>query len=292
MILSMTGYGRGEAKSGSLTVVAEVRSVNNRFLEVSVRMPRIFATREQLLKDLTRKYLSRGKINITVTLDDGDSVAIPIKVNKAAAKSYYRLLTDLRRTLKLREAVKMEHLLNFSDIFDADTDEGIEEERWEVVVAAVNGALEQLQEMRRNEGQELGADMAERIDRIASIVDAVELKSKDRIPQERERLRDRVKQILQAGEVDENRLELELVLLSEKLDVTEECVRLRSHLKFFMESVSSPDPGGRKLNFLVQEILREINTIGSKASDAEITRMVISGKEEVEKIREQLQNIE
>jgi uncharacterized protein (TIGR00255 family) len=292
MILSMTGYGRGEAKKKSLTAVAEIRGVNNRFLEVSVRIPRVVSTREQALKDLTRKYLSRGKINITVMMEDGDSGAVPIKLNKSSAKAYHKLLNDLRRTLKLRETVKLDHLLKFSDIFDVDASESLENELWEVVVESVTQALDQFQTMRKNEGKELEVDLLQRLSTIDSVVNTVEEKSKNRVPLERDRLRERIKQLLQSGEYDEQRLDLELVLLADRLDVTEECVRLRSHLKFFGEAIASSEPSGRKLNFLIQEMHREINTIGSKANDADISRLVILMKEEIEKMREQIQNIE
>jgi uncharacterized protein (TIGR00255 family) len=292
MILSMTGYGRGEAKKKSLVAVTEIRGVNNRFLEVSVRVPRVVSTREQELKDLTRKYLSRGKINITVTLDNGDSGAVPIKLNKSSAKAYYKLLNELRRTLRLRETVKLIHLLEFSDIFDVDASDSLEDEQWEVILSSVTQALDQFQSMRRNEGKELETDILQRLATIDSVVDTIGEKSKTRVPLERERLRERVKQLMQSGEYDEQRLELEIALLADKLDVTEECVRLRSHLKFFREAIASSEPGGRKLNFLIQEMHREINTIGSKSGDAEISRFVINMKEEIEKIREQIQNIE
>jgi len=146
--------------------------------------------------------------------------------------------------------------------------------------------------MRKNEGAELEVDMKQRLENIGRSVDRIEAKSRERIPEERERLRERVYQLLNSDEVDEQRLELELVLLSDKLDVTEECVRLRSHLKYFNDAIDSNDPSGRKLNFLIQEMHREINTIGSKASDTEISQLVIGMKEEIERIREQIQNIE
>lgn len=292
MIVSMTGYGRGESKGKIYSVITETRSVNNRFLEVSVRAPKLVSLREQELKELTRRYLSRGKVNITVTLETADDGAVPIRVNPAQAKAYYQLLNDLRKSLKLREAVKIEHLLHFSEIFDADSQDALPDEEWNAVVESVDAALQELQTMRKNEGVELENDMKQRIGNIAHAVDRIEERSKQRIPQERERLRERVYQLLNADEVDEQRLELELVLLSEKLDVTEECVRLRSHLKYFKDALASDEPSGRKLNFLMQEMHREINTIGSKASDTEIAQSVIGMKEEIERIREQIQNIE
>jgi uncharacterized protein (TIGR00255 family) len=288
----MTGYGRGEARGKTYLVVTEARSVNNRFLEISLRAPKLISLREQEIKELTRRYLSRGKVNITITLETSDDGALPIIVNPPQAKAYYRLLNDLKKTLKLRETVKIEHLLHFSEIFDANSEDALPEDEWEAVVRSVEAALQQVHTMRKNEGTELEYDILKRLGNIGGSVDRIDEKSKQRIPQERERLRERVYQLLNSDEVDEQRLELELVLLADKLDVTEECVRLRSHLKFFKDTLDSSDPSGRKLNFLIQEMHREINTIGSKASDTEIAQSVIGMKEEIERIREQIQNIE
>ncbi len=292
MILSMTGFGRGEAQGNIYSIVTETRSVNNRFLEVSIRAPKLVSLRDQELKEVVRRYLSRGKVNITITLETADDGTAPIVVNPSQANAYYTLLNDLRKTLKLRETVKLQHILQFSEIFDSNSEDTLADEEWDAVLRSVDMALQQLQAMRMNEGTELERDLKTRIENIAGTVDGIEEKSKDRIPQERERLRERVYTLLNTDEVDEQRLELELVLLSEKLDVTEECVRLRSHLKFFKDTLDSDVPGGRKLNFLIQEMHREINTIGSKASDTEIARSVIGMKEEIERIREQIQNIE
>jgi len=288
----MTGFGRGEAQGKIYSIVTEARSVNNRFLEVSIRAPKLVSLRDQELKEVVRRYLSRGKVNITITLETADDGTAPIAVNPSQAKAYYTLLNDLRKTLKLRETVKLQHILQFSEIFDSNSEDSLADEEWDAVLRSVDTALQQLQAMRMNEGNELERDLKTRIENIAGTVDGIEEKSKHRIPQERERLRERVYTLLNTDEVDEQRLELELVLLSEKLDVTEECVRLRSHLKFFKDTLDSDVPGGRKLNFLIQEMHREINTIGSKASDTEISRSVIGMKEEIERIREQIQNIE
>jgi uncharacterized protein (TIGR00255 family) len=292
MILSMTGYGRGEVQGKSFTVITEARSVNNRFLEVSLRAPKLISVREQEIKEIARRFLSRGKVTMTVSLESENDGTASLSVNRASAKAHYQLLNQLRKTVKLRETVKLEHLLQFSEIFDVDSDEALDDEEWDVVIRSATMALQQLQEMREGEGRELSNDMLQRIDAIDSAIDFIESKSRERVPLERERLRERVQQILHADEIDERRLELELVLLSDKLDVTEECVRLRSHIKYFRESANSKDPSGRKLGFLLQEMHREINTIGSKASDSEISQKVIGLKEEVEKIREQIQNIE
>jgi uncharacterized protein (TIGR00255 family) len=259
---------------------------------MSLRAPKLVSLREQEIKELVRKYLSRGKVNINITLEAMNDGAMPLRVNRSSAKACYQLLNELRSTLRLRETVKIEHLLHFSEVFDADAENGLPDDEWNAVIGSISEALQNLHAMRKNEGTELERDLANRIASIESAIDSIEVRSRDRIPLERERLRERVHQLLQSNEIDEQRIDLELVLLSEKLDVTEECVRMRSHLKFFMEILDSNEPGGRKLNFLIQEIHREANTIGSKSSDADISRSVIGIKEEIEKIREQIQNIE
>jgi uncharacterized protein (TIGR00255 family) len=210
-----------------------------------------------------------------------------------AAKAYIKLLNDLRKAAKIKEKVRLEHLLKFSEVFEVPKDEQSDEREWLVVEEALRAALDAFNTMRRNEGGELGKDLQRRIQWLSGTVDKIERLSRERIPEERKRLHDRIAQLVEDKSiVDQNRLELEIALLADKLDVTEECVRFRSHTKFFLETIANSDSAGRKLNFLVQEINREANTIGSKTNDSEIAHMVVQMKEELEKIREQLQNIE
>jgi len=292
MVTSMTGFGRGEASEGPITVGVELRSVNSRFLEVSARLPRSLSSRENEIKDLVRKRMSRGKINILVSLERKGNGTIPLKVNPPAAKAYYKLLSELRRTLRLKESVKLVHLLEFSDIFESLDEEGSDEKEWAVARKGILAALEELSAMRAQEGRELEADFRHRIEVLQEHLDAVNRLSREQVPLERERLRERIKQLLESETIDEGRLEMEIALLADRLDVTEECVRFRSHNKFFLEALGAPDPVGRKLNFLLQEMHREANTIGSKSSSTEIAHIVVHVKEELERIREQLQNIE
>jgi uncharacterized protein (TIGR00255 family) len=203
------------------------------------------------------------------------------------------LLNELRRTVKIREQVRLEHVLNFSEVLEPvdEEDTGIEE--WELVERALKEALVNLNEMRAKEGGELAVDLKRRVEWISSVLTDIEDRSVKRIPEERLRLQERIAQLV--GDkvvVDQNRLELEIALLADKLDVTEECVRYRSHNKFFLEALERGEGAGRKLNFLVQEMNREANTIGSKTNDAEIAHVVVRMKEELERIREQIQNIE
>lgn len=292
MISSMTGYGYGEVGDGDLTATVEVRSVNSRFLEATARLPRTLMLRENDVREAVRRKIVRGKVNVVITVKRESMTGTPLKINAPAARTYYRLLNDLRKAVRLREKVKLEHLLRFSEVMEIDEAHASDEREWSVVEKATNRALDEMVRMRLNEGEELRKDLEPRIRQLGETTDQVEMLSKGRIPQERNRMRERVRQILEDGEVDEQRLELEIAFLADKLDVTEECVRFRSHNKFFLEALRNDEAAGRRLNFLVQEMSREANTIGSKASDAAIAHLVIQMKEELEKVREQLQNIE
>lgn len=289
----MTGYGRAEVTKKGKTATVEVRSVNSRFLEVSARLPRTLSQRENDVKELVRKYVNRGKVSVVVTLEAETNGAAPLKINVDAAKAYYRLLEQLRNEVKLKEPVSLSHLLQFSEVLEAAEGSESGEKEWQVVEQAMHRAMKEFNQMREKEGKELAKDLKKRIEWIGATLEKIEKLSKSRIPEERQRLYERVAQLLEDKIViDQNRLELEIVLLSEKLDVTEECVRYRSHNKFFLEAMANEDSAGRKLNFLVQEMNREANTIGSKSSDSAIAHLVVRLKEELEKVREQIQNIE
>ena len=293
MVSSMTGFGRAEVNKNGITVSTEVRSVNSRYLDLTLRLPRNFSQREKEMKDIVRTFLNRGNLNIIVKVEHDSNDVVPLKVNKAAAKSYYKLLNEIRKTVKLPEKVKLEHLLTFSDVLETVDEEETDETEWELVQESVRQALGSLNAMRVQEGSELAADLEKRIRWMDETLNEVEKLSKERIPEERKNLHERIAELVEDKFViDQNRLELEIALLVDKLDVTEECVRYRSHNKYFLEALNKNEAAGRKLNFLVQEMNREANTIGSKSSDATIAHLIVGLKEELEKIREQLQNIE
>ena len=292
MIASMTGFGRGEAHKGGITISVELRTVNSRFLEVSSRLPRSLSLRENDVKELIRRRISRAKVNVIANVEREGNGSAGLGINSSAAKAYYKLLVQLRKTLKLKETVKLEHMLQFSEIFEQQEIGGTDEKEWEVLQESLEAALEALAEMRRAEGGELERDFRARIALLDEKLAQIGRLSVEQVPAERVRLRERVSQLIEKTPVDEGRLELELALLADRLDVTEECVRFRSHNKFFLEALALPEPAGRKLNFLIQEMNREANTIGSKSSATEIAHLVVNMKEELEKIREQLQNIE
>lgn len=287
----MTGYGRGETSSGGITISVELRTVNNRFLEVTARLPRTLSLRENEIKEIIRRRISRGKVNLVTAAEREDNGTIPITINAAAARSYFKLLSQLRKAVRVKEPVKLEHLLQFSEIFEQREVESTDEKEWKVLQAALDQALNGLETMRRNEGAELERDFRARIALLEEKLTRIESISKDQVPAERTRLRERIALLIE-GPLDEGRLEMEIALMADRLDVTEECVRFRSHNKFFLDALAAPDAAGRKLNFLIQEMNREANTIGSKSSVTEIAHIVVGMKEELERIREQVQNIE
>jgi uncharacterized protein (TIGR00255 family) len=287
----MTGYGRGEAKDHGVTATVELRGVNSRFLEVVARLPRSLSLRENDIKEIVRKSVTRGKVNIVVTIErenDGDP---GLRINASAARSYLRLLSQLKKATKIRETIKLEHLLRFSEVLEGGEVERADETEWETFQTALREALTQFVGMRANEGAELRKDLASRLDLLEQTLREIEAISREQVPQERVRLRERISELMNGEQVDEGRLELEIALLADRLDVTEECVRFHSHNKFFLAALDE-EAAGRKLNFLVQEMNREANTIGSKSSSVDIAHRVVRLKEELERIREQLQNIE
>jgi len=292
MIASMTGFGRGEANRGGVAISVELRTVNSRFLEVTTRLPRSLSLRENDVKELIRKRISRGKVNVIANIEKEGNGSAGLEINSSAAKAYYKLLLQLRKTLKLKETVKLEHMLQFSEIFEQKDDGATDEKEWGVLQKSLDAALGALAEMRQAEGGQLERDFRARIALLDEKLGQIERLSVEQVPAERVRLRERVAQLIEKTQIDDGRLELELALMADRLDVTEECVRFRSHNKFFLEALALPEPAGRKLNFLIQEMNREANTIGSKSSATEIAHLVVGMKEELEKIREQLQNIE
>jgi uncharacterized protein (TIGR00255 family) len=293
MIRSMTGYGRGEHTSGGKTVIVELRSVNSRYLELVSRVPRSLSLRENEMKEVVRSRIIRGKITLNATMQGDTDGSVAVRVNEEAVKAYQKLLNDVRKAARIKETVKLSHLLSFSEIFENDAKEEDDTVLWSVFEQALIRAVEQLQTMRANEGREIAKDMIKRVEGIESRLAEVEKLAKEKVPEERNRLQERISALVSDKRViDSQRLELEIALLADKLDVTEECVRFRSHNKFFLETLEREEGAGRKLNFLIQEMNREANTIGSKTNDAAIAHHVVAVKEELEKIREQLQNFE
>jgi uncharacterized protein (TIGR00255 family) len=269
----------------------EARSVNGRYLELSVKLPKEYSEHEGRIREVVREHVLRGSVNLYIRREDLAEIT-PLNVDVEAARHYVDALRTIQTELGVGGEVRIEHLTVFPSIFQRPLRSAERPDVWPSLKEAVVQALTAMNSMRDMEGKDLSRDLVTRCETIASALEIVEKRSLERIPAERERLRERVRQILDENAIDESRLSLEIVLLSEKLDITEECVRLRSHIKHFQQYMATEQQPGRKLNFLVQEMNREINTIGSKCNDADIAVTVVTMKEELERIREQIQNVE
>ena len=292
MLRSMTGFGRGTAREGAADATVEVRTVNGRYAEVTVRGLGDLAEHEAAVQSLVKDAIERGNATVHVTLATG-AASGPLQVDPAAASALGALLRHAAEAAGLApESVTVADLLRAGDVLvPAPPDPAAAEAAWAAVRAALAEALTRLDAMRQAEGTALADDLGARLDVLDALTAEVEARAPVRLEAARQRLRDRLTDLADVPDLDPGRLETEAVLLSDKLDVTEETVRLRSHLEQVREALAAPEPVGRRLNFLSQEIGREVNTIGSKANDAEITRLSVSMKEELEKIREQVQNV-
>lgn len=293
MIVSMTGYGKAEAQYGDKNYSIEIRSVNNKFCEISFKYPKFLYTKDFELKDTVRKKVSRGKLSIYINVGTDKNEDNVFKVDKENVKVYHNVLKDIRKTIGSKEKIKLEHILTFSEFIAKDVSNELADEEFKFILDLLNKALDDLISMKIKEGESLQDDIMGRVKLIESESQVIEKISLANIKEERDKLFSKVELLLGDKKlVDENRVEQEVVLLAEKLDISEECVRLRSHTKYFEEYAASKELAGRRLNFLTQEINREINTMASKSLNAEISQRVSALKEELEKIREQLQNIE
>lgn len=292
MIESMTGFGSGKSTQKGITVTVEIRSVNNRFVELSAKLPKILQNREGDLKEIIRTELNRGKITVNIQLEKESIDSTPLMVDTIMAKRYTKLLQQLILETGIQDEVKLDHLLKFNDIFISSSDENTNELEWEVTKIALKQAITSLREMRKAEGEALSKDFAYRIQLMRQTAEQVKKLSEGRSELERKKLQEKIASIITDDKINPDRLELEIALLCERLDITEELVRLDNHLDFFINAINEPTSSGRKLNFLVQEMNREVNTIGSKSNSSETAHLVVGLKEELERIREQLQNIE
>lgn len=289
----MTGFGRGNARTNEIALTVELRSVNSRYCEVAARLPRQLAEYESGVQNLIKQHVTRGRINAQFQLENAEADGLSVQINENTVKAYTHLLEKLKQASGIAEPITLTHLLSFPDVVTSiEESTEVNEQLWEVVKSALLSAIDSLKQMRLQEGLALKLDLEERVAHIENGLNLVEERAPERITEARTRLLERLQDIFEDDRVDRDRLELEITLLADRLDVTEECVRLRSHLQLFSEALTSDEPVGRKLNFITQEINREINTIGSKSNDARVAHLVVNMKEELEKIREQIQNIE
>ena len=292
MVKSMTGYGRARQERNGRNITVEVRSVNNRYLDCTVKMPRAYIFAEDAMKALVQKYISRGKVDVFVTVDAVTADQTVVQVNEPLARSYYQALSRLREMFSLEDELSASTLAKFPDVLAVTK----AEEDLEMISADICAVLEEAltahRQMRSVEGEKLFSDIAGRADIIESVVAKVEERSPQTVSEYRARLEAKMREVLQSTTIDESRILTEAAIFADKIAVDEETVRLRSHLSQLRTMLSGDEPVGRKLDFLIQEVNRECNTIGSKCNDLTIARDVVNMKAEVEKIREQVQNIE
>ncbi|MFZ4590693.1 MAG: YicC/YloC family endoribonuclease [Ignavibacteria bacterium] len=294
MLISMTGYGKAEEVKNGVRYLVELRSVNSRFSEVLLKCPKHIYTKEYEIREIIKKEISRGKISVLINLDSSDIANnASVMLDEDSLKVQLDILKKIKKKVNSKEKLKLEHILAFSDYFLKDNEDAVDEEEFTLVTKLIKLALENMFEMKRREGAFLEKDILERIEVLDVESKKIVELSKERITEEKRVFNEKLNYFLTDRNIlDEKRLEFELALLTERMDITEECVRLKSHIEFFTDSVNSNENVGRRLNFLLQEMNREINTIASKASDAVISQKVSLLKEELEKIREQIQNIE
>ena len=292
MIKSMTGYGRASGFSGKLEISVEIKSVNNRYLDCSFKMPRVYSSFEETMKSTVHRYISRGKVDVFVTIDSSNAGDIEIRVNAPLAEAYLAALRDMSARHGLADNIGVMDLARFPDVLQVEKKEADLDELCADVCSVLEAALGDFNDMRKREGDKLGRDITERLDEIERLTALVEGITPRTTAEYRNKLETRMREILQGAELDESRILTEAALFADRTAINEELVRLRSHMSQLREMLRGGEPVGRKMDFLVQEFNREANTIGSKGNDAEMAKVVVDLKAEIEKIREQAQNVE
>tara|TARA_R110002096_G_scaffold97821_4_gene218050 strand:- start:2775 stop:3644 length:870 start_codon:yes stop_codon:yes gene_type:complete len=289
----MTGFGRGEATDNGFSAIVEIKSLNSRYLDITTRLPQRLQDKELELKEILQKNINRGKLNINIHVLEVDNGEPHIAVDEVKVKAYTRILKQVQQAAGIDEPINIRNITSFGDIFiTREEDENTLGLKWSIAQKATYAAIENLIAMRTREGNQLKKDLLERLESIEQNLTDVEIVSNGRVDEVRAKLTDRITQLLEDENFDKDRLELEVAVIADKMDITEEIVRMRAHIKFFIEAIEQPEPAGRRLNFLTQEMNRELNTIGSKANDSEIAHHIVRSKETLEQIREQVQNVE
>ena len=292
MIRSMTGYGRGEAVLHDRTITVELRAVNNRYLDCTVKIPRLYVFAEEAIKSCVQKQVGRGKVDVFVSIDATAADKIDVSLNKPVADGYYQALKQMQAAYGLNDDISVSLLSRFPDVFLVEKEQGDADVIAGDIVQVLAQALADFNAMREREGEKLAQDIQGRAQTIAGLVSQVEERSPQTVAEYREKLRQRMQEVLENTQLDESRILTEAALFADKVAVDEETVRLRSHLDQLGQMLEQGGAIGRKLDFLIQEFNREANTIGSKCSDVALARVVVELKGEIEKIREQVQNIE
>lgn len=292
MIKSMTGFGRFEILEAERKVTVEMKGVNHRYLDVNIRMPKKLNFFESSIRNLLKQYASRGKIDIFITYEDMTETQVVLKYNETLAREYMGYYKKMEETFGLENDVKVSTLARCPEVITMEEQAADEEELWNVLKKALEGAFTQFVETRTAEGEQLKKDLIEKLDGMESYVEQIEERSPKIVAEYREKIEEKVKELLADTQIDENRIAQEVVLFADKICTDEETVRLKSHIRHMKETLKTSEGIGRKLDFIAQEMNREANTILSKANDLETSNLAIELKTEVEKVREQIQNIE
>jgi len=288
----MTGFGKGEFKVGSTVINVEIRSVNSRFCEILIRMPIKFTIQEEMLKNFIKDNLKRGKIDVLIEISGKEDFESVIDVNEEKLYGYLNVVKKIKEKFKIKGEINIQNILEIQDIFITREEKDIVEKFWEGVNRAASKAIKNLIKSRREEGKDLAKDLKERINTIIKNLKYIERAAEKKNKQIFKRLKEKINKLVEGVEkINKGRLELEVAFLSEKYDITEECVRLNHHNNFFLQTLKDGGEIGKKLEFILQEMSREINTIGAKGILFEISKFVIYIKEEIEKLREQARNI-
>lgn len=292
MLKSMTGYGHCEIIEGGKKISAEIRSVNHRYADYSVKVPKHYGFLEDKVRKKVAESVSRGKIDIYVAVESYGESNTKISLNEEFAKEYIEALYQLRDKFGLKDDISVCEVARNQDMFSIERKSEDEDEIWALVEPALNEAIKSFTAMREREGGRIQADLENRIEYMKTLAAKITERSPQTLKEYKERLYEKIKEILDGEDVDESRILTEVAVFADKISVDEEIVRLGSHFEEFCNIVNSEEPAGRKLDFLIQEMNREVNTTGSKANDIEIAKTVVTLKGEIEKLREQIQNIE
>lgn len=292
MIKSMTGFGRCEAADENRKITVEIKSVNHRYLDVGLKLPRKLGFFETAIRGLLKEYLQRGKVDVFVTYEDYSEGTVSVKYNEDLAKEYLRYLNSMQENLDVRNDISVMALSRMPEVFTLEEQSMDEEELWAYVEKVVRGAAEKIVETRIAEGDRLCKDIIDKLDYMLTNVAYIEKRSPETVEEYRTKLRTKLDEVLADTALDENRIAAEVVIYADKVCVDEETVRLKSHIEHMKETLISGGAIGRKLDFIAQEMNREANTILSKAGDLDISNKAIELKTDIEKVREQIQNIE
>ena len=292
MIKSMTGYGRAETSSGDMKFVVEAKSVNSRFLEAVARLPKKLQPLESKIKSIVSSRLKRGRVELFVNMTGSVDNVLSLELNKPLAKTYYTVFQELNNEFGSRQPVELSFLYNIKDMFITKQDSFDFEKIWPDLSGVVEKVLSELETMRINEGNAIEKEFSERIAKIEIYLDEIKAGMKESVEGYRDKLIQKITRLIASVEINEDRLMQEVAFMADRSDITEELTRIDSHIDQFRNYMAIGEPVGRRLDFLLQEMNREVNTIGSKASDSSISQITVEVKAELEKLKEQVQNIE